>query len=123
MWRRPAGLVPYYALLIMGLVANYLFPWNRLPLSGTAIGVLLSFGYCIPVFFAGVIFTERFHRCIQRSDAFGANIMGAVAGGLAQNLSFIFGMKALLLVAGVFYAGAAFLGSRPMNVKSAGAGQ
>jgi spermidine synthase len=110
-WHTPACLPPYYVLLILGLVAIYFFPWSHLPLSGTAIGVLLSFGYCIPVFFAGVIFAERFRSCIQRSDAFGANIMGAVAGGLAQNLSFIFGMKALLLVAGAFYLGAAFLGA------------
>jgi hypothetical protein len=36
-------------------------------------------------------------------------MLGAVAGGLAQNLSFVFGMKALLLIALVLYAGAALL--------------
>lgn len=35
--------------------------------------------------------------------AFGANMLGAVAGGLTQNLSFIFGMKALLLIAALLY--------------------
>jgi hypothetical protein len=41
--------------------------------------------------------------------AFGANIVGAVAGGLAQNLSFIIGTKVLLIFASVSYASALFL--------------
>jgi hypothetical protein len=36
-------------------------------------------------------------------------MLGAVAGGLAQNLSFIMGMKALLLIAAVIYGTAALL--------------
>jgi hypothetical protein len=47
---------------------------------------------------------------MQKSSAFGANIVGAVAGGLAQNISFILGMKALLLTAAFFYALAALAG-------------
>jgi hypothetical protein len=70
---------------------------------------LICFAYCVPIFFAGVIFTESFRSFEGRSDAFGANMLGAVAGGLAQNLSFIFGMKALLLIAAVVYGGAALL--------------
>ena len=77
--------------------------------SATLVGSLLCIAYCVPVFFAGVIFTETFRRQEGRSEAFGANMLGAVAGGLAQNLSFIFGMKALLLVAVAVYGGAAIL--------------
>ena len=60
--------------------------------------------------FAGVIFTESLRHCARKSSAFGANIVGAVAGGLAQNVSFILGMKALLLIAAFFYALAALAG-------------
>jgi len=74
------------------------------------IGVLLSVAYLFPVFFAGIIFAESFRRCERKSQAFGANIVGAVAGGLTQNLSFILGMKALLLLAGLYYAGAGLSG-------------
>ena len=51
-----------------------------------------------------IIFTESFQRAKGRSECLGANILGAVAGGLAQNLSFIFGLKALLLIAAVSYS-------------------
>ena len=108
--RRPRRLEPYYALLVGCLIANYLLPWHRLPYSAPAIGTLLSLAYCFPVFAAGIVFTETFRRCERKSSAFGANIVGAVAGGLAQNISFIVGLKALLLAAAFFYALAAFCG-------------
>jgi hypothetical protein len=57
-----------------------------------------------------VIFTESFRRCERKSNALGGNIVGAVAGGLAQNFSFVIGMNALLLLAVVFYATAFFFG-------------
>jgi hypothetical protein len=107
--RAPRSLSIHYILLCAALVANYLIPWNNVPGSATAAGLLLCLAYCVPVFFAGIIFTESFRRCGGRSDVFGANMLGAVAGGLTQNLSFIFGMKALLIIAAVIYGGAALL--------------
>jgi hypothetical protein len=74
------------------------------------VGLLLVAGYSLPIFFAGVIFTESLRHCERKSSAFGANIVGAVAGGLAQNISFILGMKALLVIAAFFYALAALAG-------------
>jgi len=110
--RRSDRLVLYYALLILFLLGNYFFPWHRLPYTAEAVGFLLSIAYAIPVFFAGIIFTESFSRHAEKSAAFGANIVGAVAGGLAQNVSFILGMKVLLIFAAVFYASAALCGLR-----------
>jgi spermidine synthase len=93
----------FYVLLVGSLLANYAFPWGRLPYEAHVIGALLSVAYSVPVFCAGIIFAESFRQCSGKSSAFGANIVGAVLGGLAQNLSFVFGMKALLLVAAVCY--------------------
>jgi spermidine synthase len=107
--KRPGNLGIYYSLLCATLAANYAIPWSQVPGSGTEVGVLICFAYCVPFFFAGVIFTESFRRFAGRSSAFGANMIGAVAGGLAQNLSFILGMKALLLIAAAIYLGAALL--------------
>jgi spermidine synthase len=107
--RPPGDLGVYYVLLCAALVANYLIPWTSVPGSATAVGTLLCVAYCVPVFFAGIIFTESFRRSGGRSHVFGANMLGAVAGGLAQNLSFIVGMKALLIIAAVIYGGAALL--------------
>jgi hypothetical protein len=67
------------------------------------VGLVLSAAYSISLFFAGVLFTETFRREERKSSAFGANIVGAVAGGLSQNISFLTGMKALLLLAALFY--------------------
>jgi len=107
--RPPLRLGPFYAYLCVALLIDYALPWTHLPGSATAIGSLLCIAYCIPVFFAGIIFTESFRRYVGRSAAFGANMLGAVAGGLAQNLSFIFGMKALLLVAMFIYGAAGLI--------------
>lgn len=107
--RRPRSLSIYYIFLCATLVMNYAIPWARVPGPGALVGILVCSAYCVPFFFAGVIFTESFRRVGGRSDAFGANMLGAVAGGLTQNLSFILGMKALLLIAATIYCGAALL--------------
>ena len=108
-FRPPRGLTVCYVSLCAALLADYAIPWNDVPWPGTAVGALLCLAYGVPVFFAGIVFTESFRRYGGRSDIFGANVMGAVAGGLAQNLSFILGMKALLIVACVIYGAAAVL--------------
>ena len=108
-FRRPENLSVYYAALIAALLANFVVHWNRVPGSGTSVGILVCLAHCVPIFFAGIVFTESFRRRGGRSDAFGANMLGAVAGGLAQNLSFIVGMKALLLIAALLYVAAALL--------------
>ena len=104
---RSLPLGPLYALLVVALLAIYLVPWDTLSLSAHTAGTLLAAAYCVPLFFAGLIFAETFRKCENKSSAFGSNILGAVAGGLAQNLSFVIGLKALLPLAAVFYALAA----------------
>ena len=112
------NLVPYYAVLILSLIGIYLAPWARLPFSSRILGVLLASAYSLPLFFAGIIFTENFRRASGRADCLGANILGAVTGGLAQNLSFIFGLKALLLIAAVSYGLAGGLSLFPESSSS-----
>lgn len=123
--RNPAELRPYYALLVAALIADYLIPWRLMPWSARASGLLLSCSYAVPLFFAGIIFTRTFQQSERKSAAFGANIVGAVAGGLAQNLSFVTGMNALLLLAAGFYLTAALfaflLGGRGARSLAAGA--
>ncbi|MGH9650957.1 MAG: hypothetical protein ACRD3I_10860, partial [Terriglobales bacterium] len=114
------SLIPWYGVLVASLLVTYLLPWQSLPYPTRTVGVLLGLAYCVPVFCAGVIFTDCFRHSSARSTAFGANIVGAVAGGLAQNVSFIIGLKALLLLAAVFYAAAALLGSTSGRSREAG---
>jgi hypothetical protein len=55
------------------------------------------------VFFAGLLFATEFQRTESPSAALGANMLGAVVGGLLENLSLVIRLKALLLVAVVLY--------------------
>jgi len=55
--------------------------------------------FSIPVFFAGLLFASEFRDAASPSAALGANILGAVVGGLLENVSLLVGMRALLLVA------------------------
>ena len=106
---RPEKLHLHYMVLCGMLIVDYVVPWYRIPGSGILVGILICFAYCVPIFFAGIIFTENFRRAAGNSWAFGANMLGAVAGGLAQNLSFIFGMRALLLISALVYCLAAII--------------
>ena len=102
--RKIISLMPLYGLLVAALIAIYALPWAQLPYGTRTVGLLLCAAFSVPLLFAGIIFAETFRRAGGNSSVFGSNILGAVAGGLAQNLSFILGMKALLLVAALFYA-------------------
>ena len=113
-WREPQQLLMFYVALVTCLGAIYLTPWTELPFGSRTLGILLAAAYCFPVFFAGIIFAESFRRSENKSGSFGSNIVGAVAGGLAQNVSFVIGLKALLILAIVFYVLAGFFG-RDMN--------
>jgi hypothetical protein len=56
-----------------------------------------------PILFAGVIFAVSFARTREADLAFGANIAGAMVGGLAENSSMLLGFQYLLTVSIIFY--------------------
>ncbi|MHC4610991.1 MAG: spermine/spermidine synthase domain-containing protein, partial [Planctomycetota bacterium] len=74
----------------------------------------------LPMFFAGVIFAITFRESTHPNRDFGANIAGAVLGGLAEYTSMVLGFRYLLLVAIALYAlSAAFRrGTSGVAVKS-----
>ncbi|HLQ51082.1 MAG TPA: hypothetical protein VK129_06255 [Terriglobales bacterium] len=87
------------AALLAGLALAYCLPLNRIPGSPATAGAVATAVFTLPVFFAGILFASEFRVAESPSAALGANILGAVAGGLLENLSLLFGMRALLLVA------------------------
>jgi hypothetical protein len=113
----------WYCVLVAAILANYVFPWNRLPLGSRGVGIALSIAYAIPVFCAGIIFATIFRKAVSKSDALGSNIFGAVVGGLMQNLSFIFGLKALLLAAALVYGAAGYMNLLQMYLQNQGKNQ
>lgn len=86
--------------LVLALIAAFLIPLSTI-LGGGMIGKLVgSFVLvALPIFFAGLCFAARFKTRTSVDLAFGWNVLGAVAGGLLENLSMLLGLKALALVA------------------------
>jgi SAM-dependent methyltransferase len=101
---RPQRLWPFYAGLLLSLALNVVVPLDfflGLPRAAQVAGsCLLVFA---PILFAGVIFATAFSRTDRPDRAFGANIAGAMLGGLAENTSMLLGFQYLVLVALAFY--------------------
>jgi hypothetical protein len=98
--------------LLTGLLLAYLIPFHRIPWAPAWVGVFAATVFSVPVFFAGLVFSLKFRGCPSKSSALGANMLGAVVGGLMENVSLIIGMRALLLVALGFYCLAAWAALR-----------
>ncbi len=110
---RPERLGPYYVGLFAALAVTVLVPmdallgWSRA--AQVTAACLLAFG---PMLFAGVIFAVSFSRSAQPDRDFGANVAGAMTGGLAENASMLLGFRYLGLVVLAFYALSAVTGRR-----------
>ncbi len=117
------------SILILILVANWLVSlWPRMPilpvyiaLLGTCLGLyfvdlswLAGYPYylramlvglltSLPMLFSGMVFIRSFAFTQGKDAALGANLLGALVGGLLQALTYVTGIKALLLmVAGLY---------------------
>ena len=112
-WAKPKNLTPYYVGLFAALAVNFAIPLDAfLGLDRT----LQAVGACAlafaPVAFAGVVFAGSFGRAKNPDRVFGANVAGALAGGLAENASMVVGFHYLVLVAAGFYLLSAAWGGR-----------
>jgi spermidine synthase len=98
--------------ILVGIACAYFVPFNRIPGSAAMVGAFAAVVFAIPVFFAGLLFASEFRLAESPAAALGANMLGAVVGGLLENVSLIIGMKALLVIAALLYSLAAvgFLG-------------
>jgi hypothetical protein len=57
----------------------------------------------LPMFFSGIIFIRSFAHIEKKDRALGSNLLGALFGALLQSITFITGIKALLLIVMVLY--------------------
>lgn len=97
-------LLPVYFLLIgtsLGLYFLDLANFNHLPYAQRAfvVGGLTS----LPMLFSGIVFIRSFAATRDKSGALGANLIGATFGALLQSITFVTGIRFLLLVVIVFY--------------------
>jgi SAM-dependent methyltransferase len=98
-----------YAGLMLSLAASYLIPANALFFDSMLVrGAAAAALYCSPVFFAGLIFVTSFREAGFRAEAFGSNLVGSLVGGLLESVSYVIGIKALVLVAALLYLASAF---------------
>lgn len=103
-------------ILYVALFAALAVAWSVPPGSLLVMPVAIRFVSAVviafaPIFLANIIFADRFKDTASSTAAFGANLLGAVAGGLLEYTSLLFGYRSLLLIVGLLYA-FAFLAGR-----------
>jgi spermidine synthase len=93
----------YIALIVICLILYFvdLAQFAFLPYSTKAlvVGSLTT----LPMLFSGIIFIRSFASTEGKNEALGANLIGALVGALLQTVTFVIGIKALLLVVAGFY--------------------
>ena len=57
----------------------------------------------VPILLGNLAFSQAFRESATPAKAFGANLLGAVVGGVCENLALITGYRALFLIAGALY--------------------
>ena len=116
----PRRLEPFYLGLLLSLAVGLFVPLEAF--LGLDRSVQIA-GACLlvftPIAFAGVVFAASFRRTTQPDRMFGANVAGALVGGLAENASMLLGFQYLLCVAIGFYVLSALFGNRGLPAVAA----
>lgn len=117
---KPKNLFPYYLALFAALAVSLAVPQESFLGMAPALQIGLS---CViafaPVAIAGIIFAVSFARTVNPDRMFGANVAGALIGGLAENLSMLLGFRLLGVVAVAFYVLSGMTGSNNAKQPSA----
>jgi SAM-dependent methyltransferase len=113
-FKHPARL---YVVLLAGLVLAWAVPPGSLLGLATVprfiAAVTIAF---LPIFTANLVFAQRFKSTSASATAFGANLLGAMFGGLLEYASLIVGYRALLILVALLYGVAFFTGRKELNV-------
>lgn len=127
-WQTNAVIVS--GVLVMALLANWItYTFPRIPIRPVYIALigislalyfvdLAQFAFLpytakifvvgsltsLPMLFSGIVFVRSFAIAEGKDEALGANIVGSLVGALIQSITFVFGIKILLLiVAGMYF--------------------
>ncbi len=112
----PKGTAWFFAGLMLSLAVSYVFPLKALLglwFSAKVIAAGIIAG--LPIFFAAMIFATVFRRVVNPGIALGSNLIGAVLGGFFEYISMVSGLKALYVLALVFYSMAGLILARSKN--------
>ena len=103
-WKPRFPMALAYVGILASMLAAYLIPVDRFLLPSVWLkGLVATVVLCVPVFFAGIVFIRSFARAQFSGAALGANLLGALVGGLLESLSMWTGIRSLLVVAAVCY--------------------
>ena len=109
-----------YMLLFVALAVAWIVPQSSLlPLAlpvRFVVGSVLAF---TPIFVANIVFAQRFRDTASSTAAFGANLLGAMVGGILEYASLIVGYRALLIAAAALYLAAYLAGRKHLIGKAA----
>ena len=98
------GRVPIAAALLALVALNYVIPVGRVTFESRA-AESLFYGLLVfsPVFCAGLLFSNSFKRSSSTAADFGANLLGAMVGGVGEYLSLLAGYRSLLFLVAACY--------------------
>jgi hypothetical protein len=119
--RLPKPTTLYLALLAALIVAWSVPQDDLLSLSVVPRFVAATVIAFAPVFLANLVFAQRFKDVSLPTVAFGANLLGAVVGGLLEYLSLATGYRFLLVLVAILYGLAFVTGRSRMKQLDAGA--
>ena len=99
---RRRGLI---AIALLALIAlNYAIPVGRVTFdSRLAESVFYGLLVFSPVFCAGLMFSSSFKESSETATDFGANLLGAMVGGVGEYLSLLAGYRSLLILVAICY--------------------
>ncbi|HUR55225.1 MAG TPA: hypothetical protein VMZ71_13915, partial [Gemmataceae bacterium] len=103
-WAKKLPVWPVYAALVGSCAGLYFVDLSQfagLPYAAKAVvvGLIAS----LPMLFSGLVFAKSFAVAERKDSALGANLFGSLVGALLQTITFVTGVKALLLIVGVLY--------------------
>ena len=110
--------LPHANLLYGALFATLAIAWavptdSLLSLSPSIRWVAATVLTFTPIFVANLIFAQRFAQTASATAAFGANLLGAMLGGVLEYSALVVGYRALIIGAGLIYLVALVL--KPVN--------
>ena len=100
--KRPGRL---YITLFVWLGLAWVIPYSWLLSLPFALRVVAAIVVAFaPLFLANLVFAGRFRGAGSSTVAFGANLLGAMVGGMLEYAALLIGYRGLTLLAAVMYA-------------------
>jgi hypothetical protein len=101
---RPFSRNLAYSVLFVLLAFGMFLPYSLLgglPTPGKVLASAALVG--LPVFFSGLVFSRSFRDVVRPAQGLGINLLGAVVGGVLENLVMVGGTTILGVLALVIY--------------------